>query len=564
MIDSLVPGPARLALAAAVAAACCAAAASAQTTTPKLTVTPQAFGRTECVNGTDVTISWTFTALSTSETIDAFLTTDQTCPVSGSTPLNPPQLAAGNVTVKAAALLLGQKNGCDSDVKSSAPGKTHVCVRRLLSGTVEESLNATVTYALTAPTAPAQPVARAGDQHVKLSWSQGDPSESIGSYDVFAKAAAGTPADALVPADETDAGPQAVVPGDQVFVEDDRDQSKVASTNADVDALPHGQPLLNGVKYAFAVRAVDTFGNLSALSAVQVARPLTVEDFYRHYRSNGGQDTGGHGCGTLGSAGWLVAIGCLLLLLRRRKGSGAALALLLAMAAGSARAEETLDERLARVSRRPPRKLLFALKIDRYDPQIDSAAGLTGKPYHDIFHGRAPLRWQIEADWQVAHPFGSILIGVTAGYWQNIGKGWDPQNNKPSEDTALLDILPFGLIATYRFDWAADRLNIPVIPYAQFGLQAALWASFNGRGDVVSTSGGRGSGWTTGTTQALGVALALDWLDPGLSREAYNDVGIQRASLFAEYGWTHLTSFGKASSLVLSDRAWRFGLALEF
>ena len=99
---------------------------------------------------------------------------------------------------------------------------------------------------------------------------------------------------------------------------------------------------------------------------------------------------------------------------------------------------------------------------------------------------------------------------------------------------------------------------------------AALWSSFNGRGDVskgdvsTRTGGGRGSGWSYGYTTALGVALNLDAIDAGLAREAYIDMGIQRTAAFAEYGWTHLDDFRKGGSLILSDRAWRFGVSVEF
>ena len=40
--------------------------------------------------------------------------------------------------------------------------------------------------------------------------------------------------------------------------------------------------------------------------------------------------------------------------------------------------------------------------------------------------------------------------------------------------------------------------------------------------------------------------------------------GIQRTCFFAEYGWTRLNDFGKSGALILSDRAWRFGLSVEF
>jgi hypothetical protein len=94
---------------------------------------------------------------------------------------------------------------------------------------------------------------------------------------------------------------------------------------------------------------------------------------------------------------------------------------------------------------------------------------------------------------------------------------------------------------------------------------AALWSSFNGRGDVSTrAAGGRGSGWSYGYTTAVGVAVSLDALDAGLAREAFIDIGLQRTAVFAEYAWTRLDSFRKGGTLILSDRAWRFGVSVEF
>jgi len=60
------------------------------------------------------------------------------------------------------------------------------------------------------------------------------------------------------------------------------------------------------------------------------------------------------------------------------------------------------------------------------------------------------------------------------------------------------------------------------------------------------------------------VAVDLGAIDESLAREAYVGTGIQRTSLFAEYGWTRLNDFGKSGALILSDRAWRFGVSVEF
>src|SRR5439155_665381 len=82
------------------------------------------------------------------------------------------------------------------------------------------------------------------------------------------------------------------------------------------------------------------------------------------------------------------------------------------------------------------------------------------------------------------------------GYWENFGKGLNATTGLPTDDTTLLQITPIGTVATYRFDYLADHwVRWPLIPYAQIGLQYALWTSRSGTGAVSSDTvrGGRGA-----------------------------------------------------------------------
>ena len=454
-----------------------------------------------------------------------------------------------STTVPAQNMVLSTADGgvlpCDDpDVtsRSSAnPLNNTLCLQHLVTsivgGTTFTSASVHVKYALAPPFPPRGVVITPGDAHLKIDWSKGDEAETIASYAVHVVPEGGT----------SDGGPV----------------QTVTSTSADVTKTDDGQQLMNDAGYAITVVAKDTYGNISEPSVDVIGFPVASADFYNHYRDLGGSAQGGGGCATGGASALIAAAALALALLLRRRPkarNGAALVALFALLAPAARADD-----------RRPRRFLIGFKIDRYDPKVDSEPGLTGTPYHDVFGPRAPLRYQLEFDWEVAHPFGSVLIGATAGYWQNFGKAIlrnsAPGTVQKSGDTALLDVIPFGLIATYRFDWLADRWErFPFIPYVQLGLMRALWASFNGTGGVSSDkiNGGRGSGWTNGYTTALGIAINLNAVDLELAREAYVDTGIQRTSLFAEYGWTYLSGFNKRGSLILSDRAWRFGLAVEF
>ena len=456
----------------------------------------------------------------------------------------PPTAQTESTTVSAQAMVLSSSDAgvqpCDDpDVasRSSANPLTNMlCVQySLTSGSSVSTASVNVKYALAPPFPPIDIGVAPGDGHLKLNWSPGDPAEIIVQYDVHVEPETGG----------VDGGVAAAV----------------TSAHADVSTTDDGQPLQNDAGYFITIVATDSYGNVSQPSLEVLGIPVATADFYNHYRDEGGS---ARGCASGGASVWIAGIAIALSLLLRRRSkarNGASLVALLAVLAPAARADE---------SERHP-SFLIGFKIDRYDPKVDSEPGLTGTPYHDVFGTRRPLRYQLEFDWEVAHPFGSLLVGATVGFWQNYGKALlrssTSGNLQPSGDTTTLNVFPFGLIATYRFDWLADRWErFPFIPYAQIGLMRALWASYNGTGNISvdRVNGGRGSGWINGYTTALGIALNLNAADPSLAREAYNETGIQRTSIFAEYGWTHLNNFNSSTALVLSDHAWRFGLSVEF
>jgi uncharacterized protein (TIGR03382 family) len=462
-----------------------------------------------------------------------------------------PAAQTQSFTVTASQMVLSASDAgvtpCDDPAvasRTSANPLTNVlCVQyqlpSIFGGTPQISSAAVnIKFALANPLPPRAVSVSPGDGHLRVGWSKGDEAEDIASFDVH-----------CVP---------------EGTVSDGGVATTVTSTNADVTQTDDKQKLQNDAGYSVFVVAHDRYGNVSAASDAVSGVPIAVSDFYNHYRDAGGDATGGGGCSTGGGSFWIAggALAMALLLRRRRKArNGAALVVLVALAAPGARAAEP-----------PPKRVLVGFKIDRYDPKVDSEPGLTGTPYHDVFGPRAPLRYQVEVDWEIAHPFGSLLLGATAGFWQNYGKAIlrDTPAGQPiqrSSDTTTLNVIPFGVIATWRFDWLADRWpRFPFIPYAQAGLMRALWASYNGTGGVSkdTAQGGRGSGWTNGYTTALGFAVSLNAIDLELAREAYLDTGIQRTSFFAEYGWTYLNNFHKSGQLILTDRAWRFGIAVEF
>jgi hypothetical protein len=453
----------------------------------------------------------------------------------------PPTQQVGTATVSASTMTLLRPDGgvspCDdpslTSRSSANPLSNTVCAQYIVStivtgGTVTSD-SVGVKYAFAPPTPPASVNLTPGDSHLKVSWTAGDSSEDLGAYAIHV----------MPEGDPLDGGAAAT--------------STALST--DVTHTDDGKALVNDQPYSVQVVANDNYGNVSPGSAVVVGVPVATEDFFNHYRQLGG---GAKGCQSADPSLLLLVAALAIGYLLRRK--PAALVVAGCLLATAARAEDP-----------NARRFLLGFKLDKYDPKVDTEPGLTGTPYHDVFGGRVPLRFQVEFDWQVAHPMGALMAGVTAGFWQNIGKAIlsnsAPGSPQKSQDSTMLNLFPFGLIATWRFDWLADQYRwFPFIPYAQAGLMRTLWVSYNGIGKVSTdkSSGDKGQGWTSGYTFALGVAFSLNVIDPELASEGARDAGIQRTSAFAEYGWTYLDNYGKSDVMVLSDRAWRFGISVEF
>ncbi|HYV66813.1 MAG TPA: hypothetical protein VE964_11265, partial [Myxococcales bacterium] len=377
-------------------------------------------GLDECNNNRQIVFQWDLnTTPAASDMVKIFISKDTASCSAASEPTtapSPPLIqptsanASDQATVSTRQLLLDLQNGCaNTEHKATNPFTVFFCVRRSTSGGAFISFGLLqVNIALVPPNAPSAPAVTPGDSHLQLDWTSNDSGDA--SYDVYAFPA-GQAVDLSKPARNV------VVP------------------NIDLQNDSNGNKLVNGRDYEVFVRSTDTFNNHSGPSASVTGTPIPIDDFYTHYRKLGGSAEGG--CATGGGAGLLAAAALALALWRKKR--AALLLLTLLAAAPAARAADWTG-----IDRRP-RRWLAAFKIDRYDPQIDSEAGLNGAtPYHDVFHGRAPPRFQLEVDYQAFHPFGAVLFGGTIGFWQNHGHGIDPATGKPSSDLAQLRIVPIG------------------------------------------------------------------------------------------------------------------------
>lgn len=209
----------------------------------------------------------------------------------------------------------------------------------------------------------------------------------------------------------------------------------------------------------------------------------------------------------------------------------------------------------------------FELKLSGYRPQIDAEPGLNGKPYATAFGDHNLLTLDLEWERQFFQRFGSLAGGLSAGYGEIYGHGVYDATGTTSGDTTYLKVIPLKALLVYRFDVLARRMNIPLVPFAKGGLVYELYRIGNGAGDTASANGSSGQGGRWGWEGDLGLALMLDWFDEGLAKDFDIDLGVNHSYFFAE--WTDMSAcrdnpFAAPSGLRLSDKFWRFGLALEY
>ena len=180
----------------------------------------------------------------------------------------------------------------------------------------------------------------------------------------------------------------------------------------------------------------------------------------------------------------------------------------------------------------------------------------------------------LEFDWQAIRiPWvGTLGPGIAASYTEMTDKSFTLAGTRSAEDTNL-DIYPMYLVAVLRADVFWTQYHVPLVPFAKAGIGAAYWQISNPGGTSTSTTTNasgttdnsiKGRGLTWGTQWAAGLAVALDSIDTGASRNLDNSVGINNTYIYGEYYLSALTGLGQQHPLLVGTSTWCAGLAFEF
>jgi hypothetical protein len=219
---------------------------------------------------------------------------------------------------------------------------------------------------------------------------------------------------------------------------------------------------------------------------------------------------------------------------------------------------------------RSPQLFAFELKFGPYRPDVDSEFNRNGvevrTPYKDYFGDNRRLLSQIEFDWQILHPFGSLALGVGVGFFSVTGQApLGSGTGQLSGDTSNFRVIPVSVSAVYRFDYFLETRNIPLVPFGKLGLDWAYWQITDGNGEIaVDSMGNSGRGGTLGWHASAGLALVIDFLDPEAAHDFDSDLGVNHTALTFEVVHADISGLGEANRLHVGDTTWNLGLLLEF
>ena len=202
-----------------------------------------------------------------------------------------------------------------------------------------------------------------------------------------------------------------------------------------------------------------------------------------------------------------------------------------------------------------PREWTFHLQLGGYLPDMDAEEGLSGRPFEQVFGDDNRLLTQAGLERYVFDAFGTLGIGVSAGYAEFYGKGFfaeGPNAGERSGDNTSFTVVPLQAFVAYRFDVPALAWSIPLVPYAKAGVGAWLW-----------WTGGM-SGQKAGFSYGGGLQLHLDYFDNRLANEFDRNIGVNNSYLYVDWAAWEVDGFGGDGFVLSDDGIVSFGLALDF
>ncbi|MBR57231.1 MAG: hypothetical protein CMH54_04150 [Myxococcales bacterium] len=432
------------------------------------------------------------------------------------------------------------ESSCSSLLGDAGTNTVYFLIQQGDDGGSLQSQEIPFDYDYDAPAAPTSPVAEAGEGNVTVSWTDDDNStEADIRYKVYYSTA------------DFDEGDK-----ESVFETD-----TVATLDIQVADLD------NDTEYTFRVVAIDSVDNESDLSEAVTETPVPVDDFFEHYKGQGGREEGGF-C----AIGWTGRATPLFLLLGLALCMGALLrwrsrflVVLLAFTISGVVVDEAQAERPS-----SPVTGTMNLRFGPYVPDIDAefAADVAG-PYESLFDSQRVWVHRLEAGRLLFGEFGRLFLTGEIGYGRATGFGVETETGEKSSDATKMHFIPLSISLVYQFDQLSRRAHVPLVPYVRVGVDYTIWWITDGLDEVSDHEAedgteSEGVGATHGLHVSFGVRLLLDAFAQDMADGFDEDMGFNDSYLFVEWTDLHLDDYGSDASFILSDQMVSFGLGFDY
>lgn len=222
-------------------------------------------------------------------------------------------------------------------------------------------------------------------------------------------------------------------------------------------------------------------------------------------------------------------------------------------------------------------KWILGVRAGPYTPGIDKQLGGAGKgPYKEMFGGYAIVP-MVDFDRVLWNRFGQITAGVSVGFLRRTADAFaidsppgDPHRKRVPGATNSFTLIPFALLAGYRFTVLDENYSIPLVPYVRAGIAYYPWwvtAPAGGFAEICDDNGNncgnRALGASLGVQGSIGIAFRAESISAGTAQQIRQS-GFQHVGIYAELSLAKVDGFGSDKKLSVGDNTWFGGINFEF
>lgn len=210
-----------------------------------------------------------------------------------------------------------------------------------------------------------------------------------------------------------------------------------------------------------------------------------------------------------------------------------------------------------------PLGLRVAFGFGPYAPSVDREFSSDVTPYRDLFDDSTGWLFRPELSWVYPLSFGELTLSGSVGWFSDSAYAFIEGTEERSGGQTTIKLIPLTATAGLRLYGLEKLLKVPVHPYVELGPTYTFWTIRDGEGDVAEVGTVRGSGGSFGLVGTLGLALALERLDPRAARTMRESFGVHGTDLFFEWSYARTLPIAEGT-LRVGDSNWQVGLQFAF